>query len=108
MILLKTGVDIRGIGTEISFGLHILDAVLGKHGCDCMITACRDGKHMEGSKHYIGDAVDVRLASRWVTTGNVDLTVLSEARVTLGDQFDFVLETDHFHLEFDPQKDLAT
>jgi hypothetical protein len=108
MLLIKPGVDIRGIGTEVSFGLRILEAVLWKHGADCMITTCRDGQHMEGSKHYIGDAVDVRLASRWVTTSNVDIVVLNEARVNLGDQFDLVLEENHFHLEFDPKKDLAT
>jgi hypothetical protein len=107
MISFKAGVDIRQIGSEIALGLAVLDAVLWKHGADCMITACRDGKHMDGSKHYIGDAVDVRLASRWVTSSNVDITVLNEARAALGDQFDLVLEESHYHLEFH-KKDLAT
>ena len=108
MILIKPGVDIRGIGTEVSFGVKILSDVMWNRGANCLITACRDGKHMEGSKHYIGDAVDVRLASRWVTSPNVDVAVLNEAREALGLQFDLVLEKDHFHLEFDPKKDLTS
>jgi hypothetical protein len=107
-MMLKTGVDIKGIGTEISIGLRIVEGVLEAHGAKCLVTSCRDGKHMQGSKHGWGDAVDIRLASRWVTTANVDLAVLNEARANLGDQFDLVLESDHFHLEFDPRKDLTS
>ena len=107
MIALKQGVDLRGVGTEIVFGAIILDAVFAAHGAKLLVTACRDGKHMEKSKHYIGDAVDIRLASRWVTTANVDLAVLNEGRAALGDQFDLIIESDHFHLEFDPKADLA-
>jgi hypothetical protein len=107
-MMIKDGVDIRGIGTEVTVGLMILEEVLRAHGARCLVTSCRDGKHMAMSRHYVGSAVDVRLASRWVTTGNVDLTVLNEARAALGDQFDLILEADHFHLEFDPRKDLTS
>ena len=107
MIQFKAGVDIKGIGQEITLGVIVLDAVFSAHGAKTFITACRDGKHMEKSKHYIGDALDIRLASRWVTTANIDLTVLNEARTALGEQFDLVLESDHFHLEFDPKADLS-
>ena len=107
MIQVKAGVDLRGIGTEILLGVTILDAVFAAHGAKLLITSCRDSKHMEKSKHAIGDAVDIRLASRWVTTANIDLTVLNEARAALGDQFDLVLESDHYHCEFDPKADLA-
>lgn len=106
MIMIKPGVDIRQIGTEIIFGVQIIDPIFWNHGANTLITACRDGKHMEGSKHYIGDAVDIRLASRWVTTDFVDIRVLAEAREALGSQFDLVLEKDHFHLEFDPKGDV--
>jgi hypothetical protein len=108
VLRVKPGVDIRGISPEISMGINVLNSVLMKYGAECMITACRDGNHMNESKHYIGDAVDIRLASRWVTTSNVDIVVLNETRANLGDQFDLILEENHFHLEFDPKKDLAT
>ena len=107
MIQVKQGVDLRGIGAEIVRGAVIMAGVLEAHGAKCLITSCRDSKHMEKSKHYIGDAIDIRLASRWVTTANIDLTVLNEARAALGDQFDLVLESDHYHCEFDPKADLA-
>jgi len=108
MLLLKPGVDVTGISTEILIGLQVLAGVFWKHGIPTLITSCRDGEHMEGSKHYLGDAVDVRLPSRFSSTEHIDIVLLNEGRVALGDQYDLVLEEDHLHLEFDPKKDAHT
>ena len=105
MISLKDGVDVKGVSTEILLGTTILAGVFWKHGIPTVITSCRDGRHMETSKHYIGDAIDIRLPSRFNTDQGIDLRLLAEGRAALGDQFDLVLESDHLHLEFDPKAD---
>jgi hypothetical protein len=106
MLALKPGVDVRGIAPEILLGLTILAEVLWKHGIPTVVTSCRDGDHMVGSKHYVGLAVDVRLPSRFSVLPNIDLMLLMEARESLGEQYDLVLEKDHLHLEYDPRKDV--
>ena len=108
MIQLKAGVDLRGISPEVIVGLLVLDGVFTRYGAPVVITSCRDGQHMEKSKHYSGDAIDVRLVSKFNTTENVDVKVLAEARAALAEQFDLVLEASHFHLELDVKADIRT
>ena len=105
MISIKPGVDVRGIGQEILLGAVILSGVFWRHGIPLLITSCRDSKHKDGSLHYIGDAVDIRLPSRFNNTDNIDLKLLGEGRDALSEQYDLVLEADHLHLEFDPKVD---
>lgn len=105
MISIKPGVDVKGLGPEVLLGAMILSGVFWRHSIPTMITSCRDGKHKEGSKHYIGDALDIRLPSRFNNTANIDLKLLAEGREALGEQYDLVLEADHLHLEFDPKVD---
>jgi hypothetical protein len=105
MIAIKPGVDVKGVSTEVLLGAVILSEVFWRHGIPTVITSCRDGKHKEGSLHYIGDALDIRLASRFNTTEGIDLKLLMEGRTSLGEQYDLILESDHFHLEFDPKVD---
>lgn len=103
MIDLKDGVDIRGIRPELVLGLLIVTDTFRELGVTCTLTAIRDGKHMDGSLHYQGAAADIRLASRYTRTESTDRKLLDALRPRLGKQFDFLLETDHFHLEFDPK-----
>jgi len=105
MISIKAGVDVRGIGQEILLGAVILAGVFWRHGIPLLVTSCRDGKHKDNSLHYIGDAIDLRLPSRFNSTANIDLMLLAEGREALGEQYDLILEADHLHLEFDPKAD---
>jgi hypothetical protein len=98
---LKQGVDVRGVQPEILLGLEICHYIFTKHGVPLTITAVTDGKHMSGSLHYKGQAVDIRLPSRYSQEQEIDLSILVECREALGDNFDIVLESDHLHLEFD-------
>ena len=103
MLTVKPGVDVTGIGTEVLLGAIMFADVLWKKGIPAVITSCKDSKHKIGSLHYVGKAVDIRLASRFNTSENIDLKMLMEGREALGYQYDLVLESDHFHLEFDPK-----
>ena len=108
MLAIKPGVDVSGITTEIVLGLLVLSDVMWKHGIPTIITSCREGKHSVGSLHYVGKGVDVRLPSRFSTIPTIDLTLMMEARESLGNDYDLLLEPDHYHLEFDPKKDQTT
>jgi hypothetical protein len=105
MLAIKPGVDVSGITPEMMLGVMVLADVLWAHGIPTVITSCRDGKHMEGSLHYVGKGVDTRLPSRFSTIPTIDLMLLMEARESLGSNYDLLLEGDHYHLEFDPKKE---
>lgn len=64
------------------------------------ITSVLDGKHKEDSKHYDGDAFDMRTFIYTVKEINALAPALREA---LGPDYDVVLEADHIHIEFDPK-----
>ncbi len=73
-------------------------------GEEAVITSGNDGKHMEGSKHYTNEAVDIR---RWA----YDKLLSSQQedfsyhcwQIFPPDRFDFIEEADHFHIEYDPK-----
>lgn len=64
-----------------------------------VITSAADGVHMMGSRHYTGEAIDIR-------SSNIDAVMktrlVQSLRAVLGDHFDVVDEVDHIHIEFDP------
>ena len=67
-------------------------------GLDVTITSGTDGKHMTGSKHYTGDALDIRLLGEHTDDFAHDLGV------RLGPAYQLILEVDHLHVEFDPKE----
>ena len=58
--MLKPGVRITGMRPEILLAAVAAERVYEEAGHDFTITACVDGKHMTGSLHYAGAAIDVR------------------------------------------------
>jgi hypothetical protein len=101
MVYIKEGVKVAGIQPEILLGLVIADQVYIEVGQnDLVVTAITDGKHMRGSKHYIGQAVDLRIS--YFSAINT-IKVAEEMKTRLGDDYDVVIEPDHIHLEFNPK-----
>ena len=68
---------------------------------DAIVTYTTNGKHMNGSLHYVGLAVDLR--TRDMTSSQRSATV-SELKGALGTMFDILDEVDHIHVEYDPKK----
>jgi hypothetical protein len=65
---------------------------------DVVITSGTDGKHMKGSKHYTGEALDLRTSNipahqrkKYVDRLNAKLP-----------EYDVIDEGDHIHIEYDP------
>ena len=95
---IKPGVKIAGVRPELLMGLMVANSIIAyEFNADMIITTCADGTHMAGSKHYIGQAVDIRI-------GNLSdpVAVVSRLKFELEELFDVVLEKDHIHFEYDP------
>lgn len=98
---LKKGVKTAGMQPEIMLAICITKDVYLKHGRELVITSIMDGKHKEGSKHYIGQAFDTR--TRYFSNDDRD-KVASEIAEALGDDYDVVIESTHLHIEHDPKE----
>ncbi len=89
---------------EILFAAVAAERVYEEAGHDLMITACVDGKHMAGSLHYTGSAIDLR--TRNLAADEVQ-KLIARIKSSLGDDFDILLEVDHIHIEFQPKAPLT-
>ena len=99
-MILKEGVDVNGLTPEALIILLVAENLWKKYGEELVVTAGLDGKHMEGSKHYEGNAVDLRTRYFNVATQKV---VTKELRKRLGKQYDVVMHKTHIHAEYDPK-----
>jgi hypothetical protein len=104
MLFLKAGVRITGMRPEILLAAFAAERVYEEAGHDFTITACVDGKHMAGSLHYAGAAIDVR--TRDLATADVQ-KLIARIKECLGADFDVLLEVDHIHIEFQPKQALT-
>lgn len=95
----KNGVILE-VNKEISKIFPVIDQIWKDHGQEAVITAGIDGKHMSGSKHYKGDAIDLR--TRYFTELEV-ISVIGALREKLGNDYDIVLHSTHIHIEYDPK-----
>lgn len=69
-------------------------------GKEIVITSVLDGKHSRNSKHYTGNAFDIRV---WIYT-EYQITHLTRLiQKELGKDYDVVFEGDHIHIEYDPK-----
>ena len=97
---LKPQVVCTNLSDHITSIYSILDQVhLQSAGREAIITSCRDGSHMSGSKHYSREALDLR--TRDLTAGVID-SLVTGLRNALGSDYDVLFEGDHIHIEYDP------
>lgn len=93
---LKSGVRIKGITPELVYAAGVVQRILG--AVDCVITSALDGEHSPNSKHYIGDAIDIRTRD---LTPEARQGFRDKVAAALGPEFDVVLEATHLHIELD-------
>jgi hypothetical protein len=105
MISLKPGLVASGVRPETLLAIMVVDSILSRHNIPLVLTELTGAKHMEGSLHYKGLAVDLR--SKVIPREILD-NVVFEIKEALGSQYDVVLEAkdqdnEHMHVEFDPK-----
>ena len=99
MISLKdNSVSLGSLTTQALLGIVITKAVLADIGADLVITSIADGEHSWNSKHYSGNAWDVRT---WFVLDKE--SAATKLRAALGHHYDVVVEEDHIHIEYDPK-----
>lgn len=99
MLEFKPGVSVNGIKKEIIAIIGFFSYVFESMGKPFVITSCTDGKHMKGSKHYSGNAIDIRICH--LTQKEID-SLIRRFKLWYDKDYDIVLEKDHIHVEYDP------
>ena len=106
-MILKPGVSTRGISNELLIALTVCNEVYAVHDTNMVITSMNDGTHSLQSKHYRGDAADLRTRN---LPQNVDpQDVVREIKERLNSRdYDVIFESadtpnEHIHIEYDPK-----
>jgi hypothetical protein len=100
MLKIKEGVKLKGIQPEMVLAAQIVASVYATFdNAACVITSAKDGKHMDGSLHCVGYALDFRtshIRSGW------QQKLFDDVTRALGAEYDVVPEPTHLHVEYDP------
>lgn len=101
MLKLKHDVTLNGMQPEMLLAVQVVHSVYSALGVDgCVITSVTDGEHSPGSLHYVGYAVDFRIPSDRRVARQLSGGIAN----ALTREFDVVLESDHLHIEFQPNE----
>jgi hypothetical protein len=76
----------------------VADEIWRDLGAELVVTSLMEGEHRNGSKHYVGDAADLR--SRYFSEEK-KLQAVRRLRASLGDDYDVVVHSTHIHCEYD-------
>jgi len=102
---LKSGVNSDDIHPAIWYAAGVCRQIYSHYGKRFTITSLRDGLHSTTSKHYSGEAMDLRTYHLTQLEGQL---IYLEMKLTLDPLgFDIVDERagkSHFHVEFDPKQ----
>ncbi len=91
-VSLKAGVEFRA--DSLALGRILAAVLVAGRVEDLVITSGTDGQHMANSRHYKGEAVDIRtsnLKDRAATIGRL--------KAALGPLFTVLDEGDHLHVQ---------
>jgi hypothetical protein len=97
---LKPGVSLKGVRWQMFEAAVRVEGCYEKLGLECVITSGTDGQHIKGSLHYKGLALDFR--KRTVPVA-MRPKLLKAIRQALGPDYDVLEESDHVHVELDPE-----
>lgn len=98
----KQGAECRVIKPVLLDALLRLTLLYHQYEQVLVVTEISGGTHKTGSLHYKGYAADLRTRDfpAWQLPH-----VLDAIQLELGHDWDIIQETDHFHIEYDPDHD---
>ncbi len=86
------------LGTEIFYAIWVAERVYEEMGAwQFCITSLSDGRHMIGSRHFYGSAVDLRI---WHLDVDKRKKAAELIQHRLGRYYFVLLEKDHMHIEY--------
>lgn len=94
-------ISLQSLSPQIVLALIIVDQVMKQCGQEAVITSLNDARHSKTSLHYSGNAVDIR--SRNFSQPDSVLALCKDALGNSND-IDIILESDHFHMEYQPKR----
>lgn len=101
----KEGASIAGVKQVVIEALPVIAGVFDRYKASLVVTAGTDGKHMKGSLHYAGLALDLRIKRVQMFRRQA---LCDDLKRALGAGWDVVLEqsrsnpaNDHIHVEYD-------
>ena len=95
---IKQGCRVGGIKPEMIIATLLIEPVLNDYGQELVITEGTGGKHSATSRHYSGNALDVRI---WKLSedGTVD-ECADKLRTALGAEYRVIVHDTHLHIMF--------
>lgn len=101
----KAGVKLRNLQPQMLIAIKVAEQEFSKYNLDTVVTSGNDSEHSNGSKHYVGAALDFRTKHTAGLAKGITKAV-SEILTPLG--FDVILEdvgeaNEHLHVEYDPK-----
>lgn len=107
MLTIKSGPSgcrIAGLQLQAWIAVHIAEQVYAARKLDLIWTCGTDSKHMPGSLHFVGLAVDLGMPPAALAPG-----IMADLKARLGDDYDVVEEAGatggpHIHIEFQPKR----
>ncbi|MCO7225915.1 D-Ala-D-Ala carboxypeptidase family metallohydrolase [Pleionea sp. CnH1-48] len=83
------------------FAIVVAGSIYQSFDKPLVITSANDGHHSKNSKHYRGDAIDIRTRH---LTSEEEQEIVTQLRHCLGRDYDVVQESNHIHIEYDPKR----
>jgi len=93
---IKEGADIRGLSRFLSPAMIQIQHIYDDYSEPFIITCGLNGAHSAGSKHYRGEAIDIRTRNFGTSQKTV---IYQRIKSALGCGYDVVMEKTHFHIE---------
>ena len=100
MQLKDNTVKVGGTQPEILIAIMVAQEVFRAYDYAFIITSVTDGEHGYNSKHYDGDAVDIR--TRHIKSPEDLSAIVKDIANRLGEEYDVILHSTHLHIEYDP------
>ncbi len=94
-IIIKVGVEWYAMHPRMIEAYRAWQDLLAPYGVPAVVTSARDGRHITGSRHYTGRAIDLRTRD---IPPHLLQDIADRYRDRMGSDWVVILERDHLHV----------